>query len=107
MNRIKNINEVVINGGEVLMRMIERTRESGIILPESSMKDSENSDFGIVVAIGCEITDLEVGDIVLKTRTPEAPGYEYKDDTLLLLNRYAITIAIKPVNFDDNDELAV
>ena len=106
MNRIKNISEVVINGGEVLVKMIERTRKSGIILPESSMKDEDNSDFGIVIAIGSEIKDLEVGDIVLKTRTSESPGFEYKDETLLLLNRYNITVAIKPVNFDDNDELA-
>ena len=106
MNRIKEIKGVVVNGGDVLVRMIERTRKSGIVLPESSMSDSQNSDFGIVVAIGSEITDLEVGDIVLKTRTPEAPGFEYKEETLLLLNRYAITIAIKPVNFEDNDELA-
>lgn len=106
MNRIKNIEEVIIGGGEVLVELIEKSRKSGIVLPESSMSDSQNSDYGIVVAVGSEVTDIEVGDIVLKTRNSEAPGYDYNGKALLMFNRYNIAIAIKPANFEDNDELA-
>ena len=106
MDRIKNIEEVIIGGGEVLVELIQRKRKSGIVLPESSMKDEDNSDFGIIVAVGNEVKDLEVGDIVLKTRTQEAPGYQFGEKSLLMFNRYNIAVAVKPVNFSDNDELS-
>lgn len=105
MNRVKKIEEVILGGGDVLVEMIEQKRKSGIVLPKDGMSESQSSHYGIIVAVGGEVKDLEVGDIVLKTRTDTAPGYNYKDRDLLLFSRYNIAVAIKPANFDTSTEL--
>lgn len=106
MDRVKEIKDVIIGSGDVLLELIERGRKSGIVLPESSMSDSQTSDFGIVVAVGSDIKDIEVGDIVLRTRTDSASSYQYKGREFIMLSRYNISIAVKPANFDDNEELS-
>lgn len=106
MDRVKKIEDVIIGEGEVLVEMIEKSRKSGIVLPEDGMSDSKSSNYGIIVAVGSSVKDLEIGDIILKTRNDKAPGYNYKDKVLMMFSRYNVAVAIKPVNFDNSDELS-
>lgn len=105
MNRIKNISEVIIGEAEVLIEIINSKRESGILVNEN-LTDSHTHHYGIIVAKGSAVKDLEIGDIVVRTRIPEAPGYHYRGKDLLVFSRYNISIAVKPVNFDNNEELS-
>jgi len=102
MNRIKKIEDVIISSTEVLMEMIEEKRDSGIVLPDNSMAKDESNAHGIIIAVGAEVKDLEVGDIVLKTRTEKAPAYKLGEKVIILLSRYNIAVAVKPVNFDNS-----
>jgi co-chaperonin GroES (HSP10) len=107
MERIKEIGEVIIGEGEVLVEMIEQKRKSGIILPENGMSESQTNNYGIIVAVGASVKDVGAGDIVIRTRVQEASAYEYKGKTLAMFSRYNLAIVVKAANFENNEELAV
>ncbi len=105
MNRIKSIEEVILGDSEVLLEMVEGKRDSGIVLPnDGKLSDTQGSAYAIVRSMGALVKDLEIGDIAVKTRVDKAPAYKYNDKTYLLISRYNIAIAVKPANFDSNDE---
>jgi len=105
MDRIKEISEIIVGGGEVLVELINNKGKSGILVDEN-LTDEHTNHYGIIVAKGSAVKDLEIGDIVVRTRVPEAPGYRYRGKDLLMFSRYNISIAVKPVNFDTSVELS-
>ena len=106
MDRVKKIEEVILAPTDVLVEIVEQATKSGIILPDDSIADEASLSYGLVVAKGEQVVDLEVGDIVLKTRTDKAAGYERKGKDLILVPRYNIAIAIKRENFLSSEELS-
>jgi len=105
MERIKNIKDIIIGDAEVLLELVKPERKSGLITKEN-LENKVTNHYGVVVAKGALVTDLEIGDIAVRTRIKEAPSYEYRGKELLLFNRYSIAIAVKPVNFDLTEELS-
>jgi len=104
MERIKDIKEIIIGEGEVLFEVIHPERKSGIIL-EEKLSDKRTNDYGIIVAMGSAVKDIEPGDIVVRTRVRDLPGYEYHNKEYVLTSRYNISIVVKPANFSLTEEL--
>jgi len=104
MERIKDIKEIIIGEGEVLFEVIHPKRKSGIIL-EEKLSDKRTNDYGIIIAKGSAVVDLEVGDIVVRIRPKDLPGYEYHNKEYVLTSRYNIAIVVKPANFSLTEEL--
>ena len=104
MERIKKIDDIIIGEGEVLVDLINKERKSGIVVKEK-LTDKQTNHYGVIVAKGSAVKDLDIGDIVVRTRVDSAPSYKYKERELLLFSRYNIAIAVKAVNFDTTDQL--
>jgi len=98
MERIKDISKMKLQLGSVLMKI--HMKNSRIIAPDK--KNSSNSplvDYATVIAMSKEITDLEVGDIVLDFRTTE--GFPWRGEQYAVLPRMSIKVAVSPEDFDN------
>jgi co-chaperonin GroES (HSP10) len=103
MNRIKSIEDVILAETEVLMEMVEGVRQSGIVIPGKDLSKDQSPEYGVIVAKGASVKDLDVGDIVLKTRVASIPSYTYKERELGIISRHNIVIAVKAANFDNSE----
>ena len=99
MERIKKLEEIIVKPDELLVEVISNKKESLIITLEESDKEVGDWDHLIVLAKGKDVTDVDVGDIiVICTGSPQ--GLKVEDKTLGLIRRYFCSIIVKPDNFD-------
>ncbi len=61
MNRIKNLDEVKVQGGELWCELVIKENKSIIIDPNKPL----DLDYMIIKNKGIHVTDVEIGDIVL------------------------------------------
>lgn len=105
MEKIKDVNKIIIPEGYVFVEVIEPKRS--IIMPDGSQSDDV---YCKVIIKTPTVTDLEVGDIIIKTSN-NIYGYTRKNEKgeeskYALIPRGGITIAIKEDNFIDPIKLA-
>lgn len=98
MNRIKNIEEIILGDFDVLAELIEPVK-SKIIKPESMNFEAGDDAYAEVIRVGQAITKYEKGDILMKFHS-KANGFFYKDRKFLLVPSNSISIAVKAKNFD-------
>lgn len=106
MNRIKKIEDIILGEYDLLLEVIKKNTKSGIITPNKDLGKPTGTEYGVVRAKGTRVEDLEIGDIILKTRIEGAPGFKYDERELVLISRHQVMIAVKPVNFNASDEIS-
>lgn len=99
MDRIKNLNEVIIGDFDVLIGLIE-PEKSKLIMPDSMAFETGENDYSQIIKVGKEVTKFSVGDIVMKFNNKNIAGFIYKDKKYLLVPSTFISIAVKEDNFD-------
>jgi hypothetical protein len=98
MNRIKNIEEIILSDFDILVELIEPVK-SGIIKPESMNFEASDDSYAEIKRVGSGITKYSIGDIIMKFNK-QANGFLYKDRKFLLVPSSSISIAVKANNFD-------
>jgi len=97
MHRIKSVEKIKMNPGNVLIKI--HFRDSKIIIPNKSVDyDGPAIDYAEVVAVSSDITDLKKGDIILEFKT--VYGFEYESDYYAIVHRLALNMVIGTTNFD-------
>lgn len=103
MDKIKDLSKVIIPEYSVLTEIVKPKRK--IILPDGTEDDDS---YAVIIAKSKEVTDLEVGDIVIKYGG-KLYGYTLKtpfsgeEKIYSIMNRGNINIAVKPDNFVNPD----
>ncbi|MBD3256571.1 MAG: hypothetical protein GF383_15865 [Candidatus Lokiarchaeota archaeon] len=92
------MSKVILTEYDLIVKMEGYKTKSGIELQGSESR--EKLGYGVVVVKGRKIEDLDVGDIVLMTRTNSSTGFKYEDNEYLILSRPNIQLATKPDNFN-------
>lgn len=98
MERIKNLNEVILRPDGILAKIYEVQR-STIILPGAE-NSRDSLDYLEVVAIGSGITDLEPGDFIMDMAPTDIAVYNIDGVKYGLLYKGNIRISVKPDNFN-------
>ena len=96
MHRIKDIEKIKMNDGNVLIRV--HKKESKIILPNEDSNNSPHVDYAEVVSVAEDVDDLKKGDIILEFKT--VYGFEWEDKHYAVVHRLSIGIAFTKSNFD-------
>jgi hypothetical protein len=96
MYRIKDIEKIKMNDGNVLIKI--HKKESKIILPNEDSNDSPHVDHAEVIAIASDITDLKKGDIIMEFKT--VYGFEWNEENYAVVHRLSIGIAFDKINFN-------
>lgn len=97
MQRIKDINQVIVRGDAILAKIVEVKTKSNIIIPGES---ASSIDYMEVVTVGNKIEDLEPGDIIMDIPKTSLDSYKIGDTHYVILYRGNIRIAVKKDNFD-------
>jgi co-chaperonin GroES (HSP10) len=105
MDNIKVVEEIILGEFELLIEIKEQKTKAGIIVPDKNLKDNKLA-YGVVAAKGAKVEDLEVGDIIVKTRAEGGPGFKHHDVDYVIISRHQVLIAVKPTNFDISDEIS-
>lgn len=103
MERIKEISEVNLLKGNVLLKVHEKYTH--VITPDTDAKrkDQPNVNYAEVVAVAEDVEDLEPGNIVLDFASTN--GFKWRGDKYCIAIRMTILFSIKRDNFDfDYDE---
>ena len=99
MERIKRIEELVLQENYLLLELV--VKKSLIIKPNGKTDDPE-LDFAKVIAKHPNVTDIEVGDIVVKAG--HMIGFEVGEDDeqkdYAIIPRVSCLVTVKPDNFD-------
>lgn len=98
MNRIKNIEEIILSDFDVLAELIEPVK-SKLIKPESMNFEAGDDAYAKVKKVGQGVTRYKEGDILMKFNS-KANGFFYKEKKFLLVPMTAISIAVREDNFD-------
>ena len=98
MERIKRLDEIIIQDDMILMEIVEE--KSSIIKPGEEDGKIKSIDYGIVVKVGETVHKFDVGDIVMKCNLERAGGFSWKGKKYALLNAFSVSLAVKPENFE-------
>lgn len=100
MYRIKDGTKVILENDQVICQVKEKS--SSIITPESTQ--GVKFDYLIIVAVGKEVKNYKVGDIVLDILDQGVHGFKTDGKGYIKLRKHAILIAVDPENFDPDKE---
>lgn len=98
MERIKNIDEVILRPDAVLAEVIE-IKSSGLILPGVE-KSADSLDYMVIVAKGSKVEDYEIGDYILDMPHMDIGIYEISGKKYTIIHRNDIRLGVKKDNFD-------
>lgn len=103
MYRVKDIKQLIIPKGNLLVEIVEK-KSSGIILPGSSVdkksKFEHEFSYGVVIAKADNVTLFDVGDIILDFGPVDVFAWKGKKYCVVL--DLTIRIGVKSDNFDVN-----
>ena len=104
MEKIKDLSKIILTPDAMLAEVVKPKRY--IIAPDGAREDDL---YLSIIAIGDNIKDMQIGDIVIKYGG-QATGFKYKDVNgvereVAVLHRGAVLIAVKPDNFIDPDKI--
>lgn len=98
MERINNLNQVILRPDALLAEIVE-VKSSNIILPGA--EDSKDSlDYMKVVAVGAKVEDYEEGDYILDMVPTDIGMYVIHGVKYGMVYRNNIRIGVKKDNFD-------
>jgi hypothetical protein len=102
MEKIKDVTKSIIPEGTVLVEIIKPKRL--VIVPDGS---DEQDSYMKIVLVGGGVTDLSVGDIVVKCSSgiyvyPVNPG-KSNEKMYATIFRSSVMVAVHPDNFIDPD----
>ena len=98
MDRIKDLTRIIIQDEAVLLEIVEKNH-SGIVMANAT---GPEADYCVVSVVGEKVNKVMVGDIVLRFDPRGGTAYEYKGKAYMMINQFAILMAITPDNFDGN-----
>jgi hypothetical protein len=94
MERVKDLSKLKLCLGSVLIKI--HMKDSKIL--STTTNNSALADYAEVTAISADITDLNIGDIVLDFRSNE--GFKWNNEHYALIPRMNIKIASDKDNID-------
>lgn len=98
MNRIKNIEDIILGDFDILAELVEPVK-SKLIKPESMNFEAGDDAYAEVKRVGQGVIKYKEGDILMKFSS-KANGFIYKDRKFLLVPYTLVSIAVRPDNFD-------
>ena len=110
MDRIKDLSKVVVRGDTLFAEIFgepERKTKGGIYLPDNTIESKQDSfDYMEVIVVGKDITDVEVGDIILDVAKGNVDTYiigeKPNQKKYGKIARFRAEIVLKPDNFDSS-----
>lgn len=99
MERIKNLNEVILRPDAILAEIVE-VKAKHIILPGAE-ESKDSLDYMKVVAVGAKVDDLEKGDYILDMTPTDIGMYLVEGVKYGLVYRNNIRVAVKEDNFNE------
>jgi hypothetical protein len=100
MERVKDLSKIKMANGYVLIEVI--MKKSSILSPDPKSTLKPMADYAIVAALSPDITDLNVGDIVLDFRSTE--GFTFNKKNFAMIPRMNVKIAVTPENFENTNK---
>ena len=97
MERIKDLNKVILRPDTLLTEIVE-IKSSNIILPGAE-ESRDSLDYMRVVAVGTKVEDIESGDYILDMTPTDIGMYVIDGKKYGIVYRNNIRVAIKPDNF--------
>jgi len=95
MNRVKDVTKIRMYQGSVMIKI--KLNNQKIIAPDGSSVTNV-TDYAEIVAVSPDVTDLQVGDVVLDFRTNEA--FDWHDEKYAIIPRMNIKVAVPVEEFD-------
>lgn len=96
---VKDINELVIKGDEVLIQ-VELKNDTGLIIPDHLKESSITKVKWSVIKIGKAVKDYEVGDLIIDFNENGALFLNYNKVGYIVVNSYSIRLATKAGNLE-------
>ena len=96
MDRIKDLNEVKVQGGELWCELIIKEKKSLII----DVNDKHQIDYMIVRNIGEHVTDVEKEDVILSTNQTDFEVVEIKGKKYTKIHRNRCIFIVDKNNFE-------
>jgi hypothetical protein len=96
VNRIKDISEVKLTPGYVLIKI--KLRDTLIVAPDSKEKGGPMVDYADVITIGKDVDGISKGDVVLDFRTTEA--FTWEGEQYAIVPRMNIKFSVERSNFN-------
>jgi len=102
MEKIKKLEDVILSPSTLLAEVLKPKRY--IVSPDGT---EDKDSYGVVIAIHETITDLEIGDLVIKY-VGSMNGYtlntgKSNEKTYVIMHRGNVMLAVKPDNFINPD----
>ena len=94
MERVQDVTKIRMFQGSVMIKIVLKNQK--IVAPDKSRVDNV-TDYAEIIMISPDVTDLQVGDIVLDFRTSEA--FDWKGDKYAIIPRMSIKIAVPKEEF--------
>lgn len=100
ISTIKSLSDLKIKPNEVII-LHEIINETGIIIPEHIKDSSITKDRLVIKEIGSNVTECEVGDIVLDADIDRVRYYNItvegeKEEPYMILDKHFVYLAIEP-----------
>lgn len=96
MDRIKNLDEVKVQGGELWCELVIKETKSIIIDPNKPI----DLDYMVVRNKGVHVNDVELGDLILDSITENFDVLKFGGKSYARVMRNICTIIISPDNFE-------
>lgn len=103
MERIKNLNEVILRPDALLAEIVEIKAKHNLILPGAE-ESKDSLDFMRVVAVGAKVEDISTGDYILDMTPTDIGMYIVDGVKYGLVYRNNIRVAVKEDNFEEKQE---
>jgi hypothetical protein len=94
MERVQDVTKIRMFQGSVMIKIVLKNQK--IVAPDKSRVDNV-TDYAEIIMISPDVTDLQVGDIVLDFRTSEA--FDWRGDKYAIIPRMSIKIAVPKEEF--------
>lgn len=94
MERVKDVTKIRMFQGSVMIKIVLKNQK--IVAPDKSRVDNV-TDYAEIIMVSPDVTDLQVGDIVLDFRTSEA--FDWRGDKYAIIPRMSIKIAVPKEEF--------
>ena len=99
MDRIKNLDEIIIGDFDVLAEIIS-PKKSDLIIPDSLALEIGEEDYAKVIKVGKDVVKYQLGDVLLKLNSKNLGGFFYRKRKMMLVPSHNISIAVRWENFD-------
>ena len=94
MERVQDVTKIRMFQGSVMIKIVLKNQK--IVAPDKSRVDNV-TDYAEIIMVSPDVTDLQVGDIVLDFRTSEA--FDWRGDKYAIIPRMSIKIAVPKEEF--------